>query len=80
MIVEVLDFSTEETDFTAKSAKVKERPKSHFRKPTASVCHVTPRCEYALFLQDFFHFVFIFVCDDWQNRATCLHQVLREAW
>jgi hypothetical protein len=27
----------------------------------------------------FFDFVFHFVCDGWQNRATCLHQVLREA-
>jgi hypothetical protein len=24
--------------------------------------------------------VFCFVCDGWQNRATCLHQVLREAF
>jgi hypothetical protein len=26
----------------------------------------------------FFDFVFCFVCDGWQNRSTCLHQVLRE--
>jgi hypothetical protein len=25
------------------------RPRSHFRKPVVSVCHVTPRCEHALF-------------------------------
>jgi hypothetical protein len=25
------------------------RPRSHFRKPIASVCHVTPLCEHALF-------------------------------
>jgi hypothetical protein len=24
-------------------------PRSHFRKPIASVCHMTPRCEHALF-------------------------------
>jgi hypothetical protein len=52
------------------------RPRSHFCKPTASVCHVTPRCEHTLFLHEyFFDFVFHFVCDGWQNRATCLHQV-----
>jgi hypothetical protein len=41
---------------------------------------VTPRCEHALFLHGcFFDFVFRFVYDGWQNRATCLHQVLRES-
>jgi hypothetical protein len=55
-------------------------PRSHFRKPIASVCHVTLRCEHALLLHEcFFDIVFRFVCDGWQNRATCLHQVLREA-
>jgi hypothetical protein len=40
------------------------RPRSHFRKPIASVFHVTPRCEHTLFLHDcFFDFVFHFVCD-----------------
>jgi hypothetical protein len=49
------------------------RPRSHFRKPIASVCHVTPRCEHALFLYEYFSdFVFPFLCDGWQNRATCL--------
>jgi hypothetical protein len=56
------------------------RPRSHFRKPIASDCHVTPRCEHALFLHEcFFDFVFRFVCDGRQNRATCLHQILPEA-
>jgi hypothetical protein len=37
------------------------RPRSHFRKPIASVCHVTPRCDHALFLYEcFFDFVFLF--------------------
>jgi hypothetical protein len=55
--------------------------RSHFRKPIVSVCHVTPRCEHALFLHEcFFKFLFRFVCDGWQNRATCLHQFLHEAW
>jgi hypothetical protein len=55
------------------------RPRSHFHKPIASVCHVTPRCDHALFLQEFFFdFVFSFVCDGRQNRATRLPQVLRE--
>jgi hypothetical protein len=54
--------------------------KSHFHKPIASVCHVTPRCDDALFLHEcFFNFVFRSVTDGWQNRATCLHQVLHEA-
>jgi hypothetical protein len=63
------------------TASVKDgRPRSHFRKPIASVCHLTPCCEHALFLYEcFFNFVFRFVCNGWQNRATCLHQVLREA-
>jgi hypothetical protein len=31
------------------------------------------------FLQECFSdFEFRFVCDGWQNQATCLHQVLRE--
>jgi hypothetical protein len=59
------------------------RPRSHFRKPiasVASVCHMTPLCEHALFLHKcFFNFVFCFVCEGWQNRAMCLHQVLCEA-
>jgi hypothetical protein len=43
------------------------------RKPIASVCHVTPHCEQALFLHEcFFDFVFHFVCNGWQIRATCL--------
>jgi hypothetical protein len=38
------------------------------------------RCEHALFLHEcFFDFVFRFVRDGWQNRATYLHQVLHEA-
>jgi hypothetical protein len=54
--------------------------RSHFRKPIVSVCHVTRRCEHALFLHEcFFDFVFRFFCDRWQNRAICLRQVLREA-
>jgi hypothetical protein len=28
------------------------RPRSHFCKPIASACHVTPRCEHALFLHE----------------------------
>jgi hypothetical protein len=44
------------------------RPRSHFHKLVASVCHVTPRCEHALFLYEcFFDNVFWFVCDGWQN-------------
>jgi hypothetical protein len=40
-----------------------------------------PRCEHALLLYEcFFDFVFRFACDGWQNRAMCLHQVLREAF
>jgi hypothetical protein len=36
------------------------KPRSHFRKPIASVCHVTPLCEHALFLHEcFFDFVFL---------------------
>jgi hypothetical protein len=47
-------------------------------KSVASVCHVTPRCEHALFLQEcFFDFMFRFVCNGWQNQAMCLHQVLK---
>jgi hypothetical protein len=49
------------------SASVKEdegRPRSHFHKPIASACHVTPCCEQALFLHKcFFDFVFPFGCD-----------------
>jgi hypothetical protein len=58
----------------------KGRPRSHLRKPNISVCHVTPRCEHALFLHECFSdFVFHFVCDGLQNRVTCLRQVLCEA-
>jgi hypothetical protein len=58
----------------------KEKPRPHFHMPIASVCHVTPRCEHTLFLYEcFFDFMFRFVCDGWQNRAMCLHQVLCEA-
>jgi hypothetical protein len=53
---------------------------SHFHKPIASVCHMTPLCEDELFLQEFFFdFMFHFVCNGWQNQAMCLHQVLCEA-
>jgi hypothetical protein len=56
------------------------RPWSHFRKPIASVFHVTLRHEHALILHEcFFDSVFRFICDGWQNWAKCLHQVLREA-
>jgi hypothetical protein len=42
----------------------KGRPRSHFRKLIASVCHMTPRCEHGLFLHEcFLDFVFRFVCD-----------------
>jgi hypothetical protein len=38
---------------------------------------VTPRREHALFLHEyFFDVVFRFVCDGWQNRAICLHQIV----
>jgi hypothetical protein len=58
----------------------KGRPRSDFCKPIASVYHVTPGCEHALFLHKcFFDIMFCFVCNGWQNRATCLHQVLCEA-
>jgi hypothetical protein len=30
------------------------RPRSHFHKPIASVCNVTPHCKQALFLQECF--------------------------
>jgi hypothetical protein len=62
------------------TALVKEegRPKSHFRKPVASVCHVTAHYEHALFLHRcFFDFMFHFVCDGLQNGATFLHQLLK---
>jgi hypothetical protein len=40
------------------TALVKEeeggRPRPHFRKPIASVCHVTPHCEHGLFLHECF--------------------------
>jgi hypothetical protein len=56
------------------------RPGSHFHKPIASVCHVTPRYEHALFLRKcLFDFVFYFVCNGWQNQDMCLHEVLHEA-
>jgi hypothetical protein len=54
------------------------RPRSHFRKPIVSVCHVTPRCEHALLLHEWFSDLLL-RCDRWLNRATCLHQVLSEA-
>jgi hypothetical protein len=45
-----------------------------------SACHVTPCCEHALFLHEwFFDFMFHFVCNGWQNQAMCLHQVLHKA-
>jgi hypothetical protein len=54
------------------------RPRSHFRKPIASVCHVTPRWEHAMFLHKcFLDFMCRFVCDWWHNRATCLDQVVK---
>jgi hypothetical protein len=41
------------------------KPRSHFHEPIASVCHVTPRCEHALFLHEcFFDFVFVFSAMD----------------
>jgi hypothetical protein len=56
------------------------RPRSHFCKPIASVCHVTLRCGHALFLHKcFFDFMFHFFCDGWQNWTVCLHQILCEA-
>jgi hypothetical protein len=61
--------------------KMRRVLRSHFRKSIASVCHVTMRCEHVLFLHEcFLNFVFRFVCDGWQNLATCLHPVLREAF
>jgi hypothetical protein len=54
----------------AVTALMKEegRPRSHFHKPIASVCHMTPRCENALLLHECFsNFVFCFDCDGWQN-------------
>jgi hypothetical protein len=52
------------------------RPRSCFLKPIASVCHLTPRSEHALFLYKcFFSFMFGFVCFGWQNQAVCLCQV-----
>jgi hypothetical protein len=55
------------------------RQRSHFHKPIASVCHMTPPCEHALFLYECFSdFVFRFVCNGWQNWATRLLQVLHE--
>jgi hypothetical protein len=50
---------------TIVTASVKEGEeggaRSHFRKPIASVCHVTLRCEHVLFLHEcFFDFVFPF--------------------
>jgi hypothetical protein len=47
------------------------KPRSHFHKLIASVCHVTLCCECTLFLHEcFFNFMFHFACDRWQNRAT----------
>jgi hypothetical protein len=41
---------------------------------------MTLLCEHALFLHNcIFDLMFRFACDGWQNRATCLHQVLHEA-
>jgi hypothetical protein len=64
------------------SVKDDERgDKGHFWKPIESVCYVKPRSEHPLFLHECFSdFTFCFVCDGWQNRATYLHHVLREAW
>jgi hypothetical protein len=70
-----------ETSGTVIVVRWEGRPRSHFSKPIASVHHVTPCSEHTLFLHECsFDFVFRFVCDGWQNRAMCLHQVLREAW
>jgi hypothetical protein len=44
------------------------------------LCHVTEQSKQALFLHEcFFNFVFHFACDEWKNRAKCVHQVLCEA-
>jgi hypothetical protein len=46
------------------------RPRPHLHKPIAFY-YVTLHCEHALFLhQCSFDFLFHFVCDGWQNRAT----------
>jgi hypothetical protein len=56
------------------------RPRSHFCKPVASVCHVRLCSRHTLFLHEwFFDFVFQF-CLRWMAKwAVCLNQVLREA-
>jgi hypothetical protein len=49
------------------------RPRPHFHKPSARVCHVTMGCEHALILQEwFFDFLVCFLCDRWQNRVGIL--------
>jgi hypothetical protein len=49
------------------------RPWSHFRKPIASVCHVTPHCERALTLHEcFFNSCFVLsVIDDKIEQHVC---------
>jgi hypothetical protein len=42
-------------------------------------CH-TALSTCTVFMRVLSDFMFRFLCDKWQNRATCLHQVLREAW
>jgi hypothetical protein len=67
---EVLSESSQTVTVVTASMKEDERggPKSHFPKATASVCHMTLRCEHALFLHKcFFNFVFPFSCNGWQN-------------
>jgi hypothetical protein len=65
---------------TVVTASVKEDERGGQGHTSASVCHMTLRCEQTLFLHErFFDFVFNFVCDGWQNRTMRLHQVLPEA-
>jgi hypothetical protein len=56
-----LESSQTVTAVTASVKKVEEgRPRPYFRKPIASVCHVTPGCEHALLLYECsFNFVFV---------------------
>jgi hypothetical protein len=47
------------------------RPRSHFWKPIAFVCHVRPHCEHTLFIHEcFFDFTFHFVSDRWQKSSN----------
>jgi hypothetical protein len=54
------------------------RPRSHLCKPIASVCHMTPRCEHALFLHEcFFNFVFCLTVMDGKIEQHVCNKLAR---